>query len=655
VAVETRAKRRWLVGLPALTGVSLLLCGCPAPKQAAGQKPKKPPPPVNMVVEVGHGNTAREGRAIPVRVTLNQNDKAIHGRLELDDLRGHRSEMPIELPRQGNKVYTLFASLSQNPGSYNGESAEIRVHDGGRVLVRQTLTPVYTAERTLVISATGDGSGLQFLHSSSPDGLRVSHLSPADLPRQWAGYEPADVVALNGRAWTAMDDEQRRALRMWVETGGRAILCGETTTEWRDPEAAALVGVQPRRIYTESDLDCLRSWGDLPFTASGGKLLTVSGPLYPDTRVVYAQGDHPLVVTRSALTGRVLWLGFDAFRETFRGWEGYETFWTRALKEARSGSNTSPTKPPEEVEDARKAANALPRLPAPPMGAIIAFGVVYALIFGPVNIWILRRLRRTVKSWLFVPSLALGMTVVVLLVGQTWGNARTVLNSISILQASGGGRTAREEMLIGLFSPTNRAFDLLVDDPAPDLQDRGSADPREAMPISLGWPARQADGQSRWEAVPLVLYSTRLLHLGRPRDLGGTIEGRLTAAGAIAGKVINGTNLGLRGAYLSYAGRRQWLGDLPPGGEAMVRGGAWAGSLKEELPDPPVVGQFLENRRFRESVRALWAKGPQELVDGPVKNELWLVAECDEYKSALNVAQVPYSNQAGLVVVKIAR
>ena len=37
---------------------------------------------------------------------------------------------------------------------------------------------------------------------------------------------------------------------------------------------------------------------------------------------------------------------------------------------------------PDQVETARTAASSLPKLPTPPMGAIIAFGVVYAFIFS---------------------------------------------------------------------------------------------------------------------------------------------------------------------------------------------------------------------------------------------------------------------------------
>lgn len=639
--------------VPLVAAAALLLAGCPGPRGKTAARPAKPPPPVNMTVEVGQAGAARQGQLVPVKVTLGQNERPITGTLELDNLQGKHTEMPVELPRQSNKVYTLFAPLSQPSDRLTGEWAEVRVREGGRVLAKQMLMPV-NADARVLVSCTDDGSGLQFLDDRRR--YRVAHLVPRDLPRQWAGYEPATVVALNGRAWGAMDDEQRRALRTWVEHGGRAVLCGEALNEWRDAEGRALAGVRPARLKTEPALECLDTWGETPFHTASGTLLTVDGPLTPGSQPVFRQGDRPLVVRRQALGGHVLWMGFDAFREALRGWDGYERFWRRALENVEKVEAPRVVQDPDAVDAARAAASSLPRLPSPPMGAIIAFGVVYALIFGPVNIWVLRRLRRTVKAWLFVPALALGMTVVVLFAGQAWGSARTVLNSVSILEASAGSRSARELSLIGLFSPTNRSFDLAVEDVAPRLEDRGSTDPQVADQIRLDWPELQNEGTVRWSSVPIVLFSTRLLHLDRPRDLGGGFEAALDWSDATrpTGSVVNASNLKLRGAYVYCGGRYQWVGDLPAGARAAVDGKAWQPRL-DGLLEEQKSAQLIENERFRQSVAGLWKTAPDQLLNSDARRDAWLIAECESYRSGLSLSQIPYSNQAGLLLVRLPR
>ena len=494
-------------------------------------------------MEVGQAGGARQGQVVPIKVTLGQNERPITGTLELDDFHGGKSEMPIELPRQANKVYTLFAALRQPDDRNTGEWADLRVREGGGVLTHQFLMPTDPGDAKVVISATDDGSGLQFLDDQRH--YRVAHLAPRDLPRQWAGYQPASVVALNGRRGPRWMMTSAMRSRTWVENGGRAILCAEATNEWRDPEAQAVAPVTPAHLQTEQELSCLNTWGDTNFRPHGGSILTVDGPLAPGAWSVEPQNGRVLVAGRKALAGRVLWLGFDGFRQTFREWDGYERFWKRALEFVEKEQGPGEVQDPDQVESARTAASSLPKLPTPPMGAILAFGVVYAFIFGPLNIFVLRRLRRTVKAWLFVPSLALGMTLVVLFAGQSWGSARTVLNSVSILHATAGGRTATENTLIGLFSPTNRAFDLSVEDVAPRLEDRGSTDPQVSDNLKLGWPDHQNEGVVKWDSVPIVLFSTRLLHLARPKDMAGSVTDALDWADPLrpAGAVTNGTNL----------------------------------------------------------------------------------------------------------------
>jgi hypothetical protein len=466
------------------------------------------------------------------------------------------------------------------------------------------------------------------------------------------------VVTLNGRAWTEMDDEQRRALRMWLEQGGRAVLCSGGPTQWRDPEALALTGVIGRDPVSDPELRCVSPWAGQPYRAREGTILTVTGPLQPGAEATWKEEGRPLIVTRQAVAGRVVWLGFDPFTQSFREWDGSPRFWRQLLDWARRQDGTDPYHTLGEVETARTAANSLPRLPAPPLAAIVAFGVIYALIFGPLNIWMLRRLRRTVRSWLFVPALALGMTLIVLGVGQSWGNARTVLNSLSILNAANGGRTAREQSLIGLFSPTNRSFDLSLEDPAPEFRDITAFDPGEGTTGDFpGWPNLQQDGTVKWDALALELFSTRLLHESRPRDLGGPVEIKLNPDGS--GTVRNGTNLALRGVYLQSPERAAapyyWLGDVAPGSLVTLAKGKWARDLGGDLVEKAPDAQLIENRQFRTGVRQLWREARELLVAAVGRRDAWLVAECADYQAGLHVSEVPYNNRAALLLVRIPR
>jgi hypothetical protein len=576
---------------------------------------------------------------------LQNNGAALLGRLVVNNRRGQVTETPVELPRGANKAYTLFAQLAAD--DRGPECGTVSLYEGNKAIVKQALTPEFPKNVSVVICATGDGTNLQFLHDRSRNWVASS--TPQELPRQWPGYEPANVAVLNGQAWAQMDDEQKRAFRVWVERGGHAILCGESSTEWRDAEAQALVGVTPNDPRPASVLSSVAPWGGMPFQAEAGQVLTVSGPLAPGARALFSEGGRPLIVTRETLFGSVLWLGFDPFRESVRNWRGQQSFWLRALETARKPSSARSGTDLAGVPDALKAAQSLPRLPAPPLAAVVVFGLAYAIIFGPVNIAVLRRLRRTVRAWLFVPALALGMTLIVLFVGQSWGNARTVLNSVTVLQAANGGRTALEETITGLFSPTNRAFNLALDDPAPRVTDLGAATESEgSAAVELGWPDHQSDGSVTWDRVALQLFAIRVLEHQRPRDLGGSFKLDLRPDGS--GVVSNSTALKVHGVYLTRNGRYCWIGDLGPGVDRKVTAGQWAKQLAGKLPAARAAGEMHETEVFRESVDHLWRGARDLLLDA--RKETWLIAEVEDFTGGLQVSEVPFNNRAALVVVR---
>ncbi|MFN3652845.1 MAG: hypothetical protein ACK47B_24975 [Armatimonadota bacterium] len=645
-----------------LLGLSLALWPAAAraqdPEEPAANAPaagaKKKPPPVNMVVTVGQGDLARSGRRLPVKVVLDNNEGSVTGHLELRSLTDRQvTRMPVDLPRGAHKEYTLFATLHAEQYAVANAPAELILHAGGRELAKQTLAPKFPDDAAIVLSCTGDGSGLQFL--ADDQRFRVSHVSPQDMPRQWAGYEPADVVALNGRAWTSLNDEQRRAFRIWVERGGSAILCGESLTEWRDPEGSALAGVRPADLRSEPELRCVAPWGNQPYRARAGGLLTATGPLRPGARALFSEDGRPLIVERETLSGRVVWLGFDAFRQTFREWDGSLAFWRAALRKAREAAGAPRVQNAEGVDDLRQAAGALPRLPAPPVWAIVVFGVVYAVIFGPLNIWMLRRMRRTVRSWLFTPALAAGMTLVALAAGQSWGSASTVLSGVTVLHAVEGGRTALEDELVCLFSPTNRDFDLAVDDPAPDLEDMGGIGENDPPPLAgLGWPDRQEDGVSRWESTAQQLYSARLFRLRRPSDLGGSVEAELSSGSRPVGTVKNGSYLALKQAYLVSRGHYYWIGDLASGATVNVGAAGWKDRLPTGSDNVEIAGELRENRQFRAGVSRAWANARDLLITHGENQDPWLVAQCPEYRPGLEVSTLPYSNRAALFLVQLS-
>ncbi len=671
---------RWMIASALFVAVPTIAQtpgNAPAPEDSL--RPKKKPPPVNMLITVGQRNLVRVGEPMPVRVVLDNLGPPVTARLEVNDGRGHGTEALVELPRGAHQVYTMYAPLHPEMGADRSGVLDVRLMDGFRTLAREAVRPRFLDQQKLLLSCSADDSGLQFFHQedgsgdpSAPPAYAVAHLLPLDMPREWAGYRPASVAVINGRAWQEMDDEQRRAMRIWIERGGRAILCGETSTEWRDPEGRSLAPITVERLTPDPELGCTRRFAGRPFRVNVGAIQTVTGPVRHGGGVLLEEEGRPLCVLRPAVGGAVLWLGFDPMRTGFREWEGAPAMWKWALRQVTLATPALREVAVETLTPVRSAAGALPRLPAPPLPVIVGFGILYALIFGPLNLWMLRRLRRTVRSWLWMPSLAGGMTVVVLALGQIWGQARTVLNRVSVLSTVGGSRTASERAILGLFSPTNRTFQLSVDEVSPKLVDLGDSTSsvlshvapsvpygvfgatrqrEEVVQGPFDWPRRQGDGVTRWNDVALQLFSVRYLLEERPRDLGGTFEVALVGKDRIT--VSNTTLIGVRDAYLCRGGRFAWIGDLGIRATARVAARDWQASLKGRGSTIASSSETLVERiQFQQQFQEFWRSAPR-LVGGGGSDHLWLVGRSPDLTGGLDVAGTPYSNRDTLVVVRL--
>jgi hypothetical protein len=315
--------------------------------------------------------------------------------------------------------------------------------------------------------------------------------------------------------------------------------------------------------------------------------MTVAARPQPGARVVRIEAGSPLVVTRPTGFGMVLWVGFDPFRVPPESVTSRRALWAYLISHATGARKLDPSFPRlEDVPTATEPLERLPRFPAPSRWTIGSFGMAYVLLFGPVNIWLLRRLRRTVRAWLLMPALSMILTGGVLTLGSAWGTTQVVFHTLSVLETVGGSGTAREQNLAALFSPTNRIFSLEIEDPAPALRFLSSESaPATSFPGAPAWHPRHAgagpgitpgfrDGDlCRWERIGFTLWTIQRFATERAADLGGGV--RLELDQRLSGRVVNATSQPLRRAYLQYPGWRCSLGDVAPGAVKAIAASGW--------------------------------------------------------------------------------
>lgn len=626
-------------------------------------------PAVRIQVDPGFNGFVRPGRMAALRVTLDTGEEAIEGQLEVREPDGDEvTEMPARLPRRAHQQYTLYLTPRVAHELDPQTAWIVSLRSGRRRWIEQRVTArTLSPGAVLLLSVTGDASGLQFLEgarwplaagSAEATVVHTAQVSTAEFPRHWAALAAADLVAINGRAWTELDGDQRRALREWVEaggwpekdaarSGGRAILCGARPTEWRDADGAALTAMEPSQVLSLARLGSLRSWcGEAFVPPSGGAVLAVTGPPVGEGGpALLTEAGSPLARVRHAGLGETLWVGFDPFGQAFREWEGAARFWQTASRELLSAPPEPRLPPLETVEPARAAARSIPRLSSPPVGLMAGFAVVYALLFGPVNLWLLRRLRRTVRAWLLMPAIAAGMAVLLLAAGESWGSGRAVLNEVTVLETDSGALAARQTTLLGVLTPTNRSFDLVTADVAPLFRPVGALYPPQpvgALEVDpLPWPTRQGEGVARFEGQALQLYSMAGMRVTRAVELGGAVRALWRDDGGL--QVTNSSQLVLKHVAVAWEGRQQSSVDLSPGERHVLPDWGW------RAPVSPATSTASASE-FDGKRELLQATLPGS-VDG--KSWAWLSAELSEFDSGVRAEGLKPTRRACFLLLRV--
>jgi hypothetical protein len=634
-----------------------------------------------LQVQAGWGGHGRVGHWLPIRITVTNVTEPIDGYLEVVRDRLLEAATPVTLTPGAPKRYTLLTILRPASPPNPATTITVRLRRGRTILARVT-PPVrpLDPESRLLLALTDETAGLQAFEGQSvesvgwqverePEGefgervVRTAHLSPAEAPEVWNALEPVDLMLLTGAAWSAMNGAQRRAVRRWIECGGRAILCGERPQEWADAEGKELL---PGRLGA-------------PVASPDG----IQCPIVPaaDADPIMQAGPEAIVCTGPRGFGVVTWVGLDPFRATVRLSPEYRKLWSTWIRHT-TGMKERARRPTSllDTSTATEVTAALPQMPAPSRTLLGSIALVYVLVFGPLNIRVLRRLRRTVTAWLFLPALSVGMTGILLLLGSAWARGQTVLNRLVVIEAMSGAATGWEEGLAGLFSPTNRTFGVTIDDPCVGLRvaspDEGFLTAPTGQPdAGLLVPTLQTDTQSRWASLPVTLWSLHHEQYSRPLDLGGKVAISLheRVPGRPEGVVRNEMEQPLHRAYLHFRGHRQPLGDLAPGATRSVRAGDWVRRRTVQttasasrygqpgIPDAgPRMGEQIDTTSGRQPTvgdgraarEAFYEDAPVLLRSGSSEDEVVLVAKLREYRPPARIDGVAEQAPLTLLLVR---
>lgn len=477
------------------------------------------------------GEVVRAGRWAPLRVTvLNQGD-ATRAEVRVEERSGGRTavyERTVELPEAGRRDIVLL----YRPGTSRAKRT-VTV----RTPTRQASTGFavrQAGEDAATVGVLGkDTLGLQFLQDTTggripgrvdrgvredPRSVHTGLIEPGALPRHSAAWEGFDQLVWPAADPSGMPPDSQRALLDWVADGGHLTLfVAETVGGFR---GAPLADALPHAIDRVDDHDDL---APLPWPVPTRLPVSVGDGSVSGTVLLSTGDGTPLWSIRRYGLGTVALLSFDPRQLPLTTADARTAFWRDVLHLPRPGTSITdgrlprtllhapamaerPGPPADEgVELLRAHLSDIPGVAPLPLRWLLVFSGVYLVIIGPVEWFVLKRLRRRPLTWITFPFTILVFSTVALVGTARIKGDQAVVTSVEVVDVLPGTDRWRGRTYIGVFSTANRRLTLTHD--APDSVTRPATEPGYADDVVVS--AGLGPGEAAWTQETWTLgYAT---------------------------------------------------------------------------------------------------------------------------------------------------
>jgi hypothetical protein len=235
-----------------------------------------------------------------------------------------------------------------------------------------------------------------------------------------------------------------------------------------------LVGVE--EIW---DFESLRKVGETAVDSDTPLMSAVLANTKGD--ILLMSGSRPLVVRHRVGFGEVIFLAFDPTKSPFAKWRGAEAFWnwlfTLSLPESGGAEVTAAVGSGRGWYGHYQTAagiignslNEFPKVRPIPFLFVVLFLLVYVVMIGPVDYFVLKRLKHLEWTWFTFPAIAIAATLVAFWAISSSRTIKTYINQVSVEDWSSDGKARRDFSFATLLSPKNRRYTVSFDTPGAEI------------------------------------------------------------------------------------------------------------------------------------------------------------------------------------------
>lgn len=537
----------------------------------------------------GYDGLHKEGAAVPIIVAIRNDGPPIDGEIRLSAGNNPAGDpivysAPVSLPTQSDKRVFLYAHIPP----FTDELTVQLLAEGQTVAETNTNRLTLAAQDELLYGVVSPQPGsFAFLETvpGGRGGAEVAFLDLGDLPDVSIAWSALDVLVLDDVDSSRLTAQQLAALRAWIENGGQLIVTGGPGGPKTAVAVSDLLPVSVLGVESVDDLPALSAFAGEPFAAPGPYVLTNSE--LGEGELLLEEDGRPMLARRMLGLGNVYFLALDPKLTPLSGWEGQRALWDQIAADVAGDGFGA-----RGIQDSYSAAQAvsfIPGLRLPSVGQLLLFLAFYTFIIGPVNYFVLRRMKRRELAWVTIPALVLLFSAITFLTGfRTRGGA--ILNEMAIAYGSIEADQVRTQTVMGLYSPQRASYDLAL--PYDGV----------ALPFSGGFGTLAGSGnlEAITRAGDLLLSGIRVdtsevatfladAHLPRP-PLSATAR-TVDDGRAIELTVENNGALTLENAVAVFGQQQSSLGDVAAGETRVLRLPFVAVSARP-TPDPLVPTGF---------------------------------------------------------------
>jgi len=468
------------------------------------------PGPAHATVEFamedwGLGGVVKAGMWAPLYLELTSRGEDFRGYIQLEIDTGQKVKplfvKPLELianTRTRHWLYMRTPVLLQR-GTFDYRFKWRIINSADKVVQKnewpresQRIIPTYDSIVALFGTANISKAGLATLHNKNNESrVYVQRIYPQSAPNMMIGYDGIDaLVWANPNPALLLSEQQHDAIIDYVRSGGHLVLA--CSTGWQaltNSFLSELLPATPTGTRDIRQLDALASYG---LREEADKAITIVRLTKARGKTLMTHQDEPVIVRGSVGSGHVTLIGFDPTKEPFCSLSGRDVFWSRLLNlSVAPDKKFKPWGLTCATGSALRSLNDFPGFKPINFTFVVLFMIAYIILIGPVDYFLLKRLKKLHWTWVTFPAVAILCSYIAFVMLSSGRVSGFMANSVSIVDASADGEEATGATFMTMLSPAHKRYNIKIN----NVTDY-SILPREYTIDSY---RRQASGLSRSE------------------------------------------------------------------------------------------------------------------------------------------------------------